>query len=101
MDSILKDEDRNYSNFSFYIDNRSRGGLSQTWILFDNQSIINIFCNCKLLNNTRTVDEYVTMNCNAGVTTTNQVRYLKGVGAVWYNPDGIANILSVSRMEEQ
>ena len=35
------------------------------------------------------------------MTTTNQVGDLKGVGAVWYNPDGIANILSLSRMEEQ
>ena len=26
---------------------------------------------------------------------------MKGVGAVWYNPNGIANILSLSRMEEQ
>ena len=41
------------------------------------------------------------MNFNAGVTTTNQVGDLKGVGAVWYNPDGIANILSLSRTEEQ
>ena len=40
------------------------------------------------------------MNCNAGVKTTNQIGYMKGVGSVWYNPDGIANILSLSRMEE-
>ena len=26
---------------------------------------------------------------------------MKGVGAIWYNPDGIANILSLSHMEEQ
>ena len=41
------------------------------------------------------------MNFNAGVTTTNQVGDLKGVGAVWYNPDGISNILPLSRTEEQ
>ena len=82
MDAILEDDDSNYSDFSFHINNKYRGRLYQTWILIDNQSIINILCNGELLNNIRNVDEYVTVNCNAGVKTTNQIGYMKGVGSV-------------------
>ena len=82
MDAILEDDDSDYSNLSFHIDNNSRGGLSRTWILLDNQITINIFCNGELLNNIRTVNEYVTVNCNAGVTTSNEVGHMKGVSSI-------------------
>ena len=41
------------------------------------------------------------IHCNAGTTSTNQVGDLSGYGTVWYHPDGIANILSLSRVKEQ
>lgn len=49
----------------------------------------------------RVTHEPLTPNCNAGVTTTNQIGDLSGYGTVWYHPDGIANILSLSRVKEQ
>ena len=45
IDAILEDDDIDYSNLSFHVGNKSRGGLSRTWILLNNQSTINIFCN--------------------------------------------------------
>ena len=36
MDTIIEDDDSDYSDFSFHIDNKSHGGLSRTWILLDN-----------------------------------------------------------------
>jgi hypothetical protein len=41
------------------------------------------------------------IHCNAGVTSTNLVGGLPGYGEVWYNPNGIANILSLSRVKER
>jgi hypothetical protein len=41
------------------------------------------------------------IRCNAGVTRTNMVGDLEGYGTVWYNPKGIANILSLSQVEKK
>jgi hypothetical protein len=41
------------------------------------------------------------IHCNAGVTSTNLVGDLPGYGKVWFNPNGIANILSLLRVKEQ
>lgn len=39
--------------------------------------------------------------CNAGVTSTNLIRDLPGCGKVWYHPNGIANILSLTRVKDK
>ena len=54
-----------------------------------------------LLENVREVQEHMRIKCNAGVTVTNMMGDLPGYGPVWYNPDGIANILSLSRVGEK
>jgi hypothetical protein len=40
------------------------------------------------------------IHCNAGVASTNLIGDLAGYGTVWYRPNGIANILSLSRVRE-
>jgi hypothetical protein len=41
------------------------------------------------------------VRCNAGWTITNQIGQLPGYpGKVWYNPDGVANILSLADAEQ-
>jgi hypothetical protein len=70
------------------------GRLPRSWILLDNQSTVDVFCNDNLLSNVRTAEGSMKIHCNAGVATTNQVGDLDGYGTVWYHPNGIANILS-------
>ena len=41
------------------------------------------------------------IKCNAGVKRTNLRGDLSGYGWVWFFPDGIANILSMSRVKEK
>jgi hypothetical protein len=50
--------------------------------------------------NVRKSNKNLAIQCNAGVATTNLVGNFPGYGTVWYHPKGIANILSLSRMQE-
>ena len=41
------------------------------------------------------------VSCNAGTMTTNLIGDLDSYGVVWYNPDRIANILSLHRVSDK
>ena len=73
------------------------GRLPKTWILLDNQSTVNIFSNKDLLKDVRTTHRCMRIHCNTGWSVTNMIGRLPGYpGKVWYNPDGITNILSLA-----
>ena len=78
----------------------SDGGVPRLWILLDSQSKIDVLCNDKLLTGIHTVKTKLHIRCNAGVKTTNLNGHLSGYGTVWYFPDAIANILSLSQVNE-
>ena len=58
------------------------------WILLDNQSTVDVFCNEESPHEySQTVPtRYGHIHCNAGITSTNMVGELVGYGTVWYNP---------------
>ena len=41
------------------------------------------------------------IHCNAGIASTKLIGELRGYGTVWYNPTGIANILSLAKAKER
>eukprot|EP00804_Cyclotella_cryptica_P022012 CCRYP_000938-RA/>CCRYP_000938-RA protein AED:0.35 eAED:-0.94 QI:0/0/0/0.5/1/1/2/0/366 len=79
----------------------SKTGIPDTWILLDSQSTIDVFSNGKLLERIEQAERTMHIRCNAGVKSTNLRGHLSGYGWVWYFPQGIANILSLSRVKEK
>ena len=74
--------------------------INQQWILLDSGSTVNLFSNGKLLNNIRNAPYggHITINTSGGSVITKQQGDLPGFGTVWYHPDDIANVLSLSHV---
>ena len=69
----------------------------------DSQSIISLFCNQKILSNSRKykLDEEKRYYYNDGPQYTDHEGDLAGFGNVYYNPMSIANILSLSEVTKK
>ena len=83
------------------VETQHGGRLPPEWILLDNQSTVDVFTNRRLLKNIRRSKKNMFIHCTTGVAKTNLVGDLPGYGTVWYHPDGIANILSLSKVKEK
>ena len=84
--------------FSFY---QVNGSIPTTWVLLDSQSTVDVFCNPQLLVNIRRNAEGMRIHCNAGSRLTHFIGDLPGYGTVWYDPEAIANILSLRRVRDK
>ena len=81
----------------------AEAGIDENWCLLDNQSTYNAFINGKYLSNIRDAPDrqYLRVQCNAGVTHINNTGDLPGYSyPVWYNPKGIAKILSLGLVQK-
>ena len=72
--------------------------IPATWIFFNNQSTVDLFCNSKLLKNIWKSNIHINIQCNAGQCTNDMIGDLPRYGTVWYDPNSIANILSLRRV---
>jgi Zinc knuckle len=75
-------------------------GIPNSWILLDSQLNISVFNNKHMISNIRRSDDEVCAYTNGGTQTSTFVGDFHNLGTVWYNPDSIANILSLSEVRK-
>ena len=73
--------------------------LHRDWLLLDNQSTLDQIVNKEYLTDIHRVDKSITVFCNAGSTTMNKQGKF-GEFTMWYNPEGIVNVISLKTMTE-
>ena len=86
-------------NTTVAMQNATGRAVPFTWLLLDSQLTVDLIANPRMFLNIRKVQskDAIRVYCNSGVKVVDRVVDLPGYGAVWYEPTGIARILSISR----
>jgi Reverse transcriptase (RNA-dependent DNA polymerase) len=75
--------------------------IPRTWILLDSQSTVCVFNNSNLLQNIRKSPHPLRVATNGGTQISTLIGDLKNFGTVWYNPNSLANILSLAEVRRR
>jgi hypothetical protein len=75
--------------------------ISHLWILINSCSSVNIIANAELLHDIKTTNNPINVHCNAGTVSVSKMGLLGDYPEwVWFNPKGIANILSLDNVSK-
>ena len=89
------------THFSFLQETVTHDTIPDTWILLDSQSTMSVFKNPNFLENIRENDSSITVLTNGGEQTSTLVGDINNFGTVWYNPESIANFLSLAEVRQK
>ena len=81
----------------------TEAGINENWCLTNNHSTCNESINEKYISNIIYAPngKYISVHCNIGVTHTNKIGDIpKYYNPMWYNPKGIANIMSLCLVQK-
>jgi hypothetical protein len=70
--------------------------IPSSWLLLDSQSTVSVFKNPNFLSNIRRSNSQLKVHTNGGTQISSLVGDIKNFGPVWYNPDSLANIFSIT-----
>jgi hypothetical protein len=70
--------------------------IPDSWILLDSQSTVSVFKNPKLLSNVRPSSSTLRVHTNGGTQLSTQLGTVTDFGDVWFDPESLANILSMA-----
>ena len=72
----------------------------QCWLLLDSCSTVNLISDKDLLTDIHPVPHRLQVRCNAGSVVINHQGYLSSYPEpVWFNPEGIANLMSIHNVQ--
>ena len=71
------------------------------WVLLKCQSTFDVFINPDLLSDIRSSSKNLKIHCNAGITSVTMLGEISGYGTIWFHPDGIAKIVTLSRLKSK
>ena len=69
--------------------------------MLDNQSTVDIYANGKSQTKIHDAKQKLVLFCYAGKALVTKKGDLKEIGTVWYHPQGIANIQSLSNVQKK
>ena len=97
VEEIQEDHD---TSSQFMQDHRSverhHSNIPNTWVLLDSQSTVDVFVNRQLMHNIHCANNHMYIHTTTGVAHPNLIGDVCSYGSVWYHPNGVANILSLS-----
>lgn len=81
---------------AFVLAQSDASGIDPNWILLDSQSTVSVFRNPSMLTNIRPSGRVLHARTNGGHQESSLIGDFPNLGPVWYNPDSIANIISLA-----